>query len=46
MIYRINRRTRDSISVLGMGTSAIAIAEEKEAAKTLERAFVAGINFL
>lgn len=28
-----------------MGTSAIAIAEEKEAAKTLERAFVAGINF-
>ena len=45
MEYRINRKTGDKISVLGMGTSAIAMAEEKEAAKTLEKAFEEGINY-
>lgn len=37
MEYRINRKTGDKISVLGMGTSAIAMAEEKKLPKHWKR---------
>lgn len=45
MEYRINRRTGDSISVLGFGTSYIAAAEPKEAIATLQKAYGGGINY-
>ena len=35
MEYRMNRRTGDQISVLGLGTSSIASAGEREGVETL-----------
>lgn len=45
MEYRINRRTGDRISAIGLGTSYIAETEEKEAVKALEFAYENGINY-
>lgn len=45
MEYRENRRTGDKISVLGLGSSSIAEAGEKEGIETLNLAFENGINF-
>ena len=35
MEYRVNRRTGDKISVLGIGTSTLPEADEKEAVESL-----------
>ena len=43
--YRINRRTGDHISVLGLGTSSIAEAGEAAGVETLRMAFENGINY-
>lgn len=45
MEYRINRRTGDSISTIGFGTSYIADAPEKEAVEAIRRAYEGGINY-
>ena len=45
MEYRINRRTGDRISVLGLGTSSIASAGEAAGVETLQLAFENGINY-
>lgn len=45
MEYRINRRTGDRISVIGLGTSYIAETEETEALKALSFAYEHGINY-
>lgn len=45
MEYRINRRTGDKISIIGIGTSSISEADEKEAVETLRKAFESGINY-
>lgn len=45
MEYRINRRTGDRISVIGLGTSYICDAPEAEAVAALEYAFEQGINY-
>ena len=45
MEYRMNRRTGDQISVLGLGTSSIASAGEREGVETLRLAFEQGINY-
>lgn len=45
MEYRINRRTGDRLSVIGLGTSYIASAPEKEAVSALTFACENGINF-
>ena len=45
MEYRINRRTGDRISVIGLGTSYIAETEEKEAVRALEYAYEHGVNY-
>lgn len=45
MEYRVNRRTGDQISIIGLGTSSIWEAGEKEGTQTLELAFEKGINF-
>ena len=45
MEYRVNRRTGDRISALGMGTSAIASAGETEGVETLRLAVENGINY-
>ena len=45
MEYRINRRTGDRISVLGLGASSIAKAGEKEGVETLRLALENGINY-
>ena len=45
MEYRVNRRTGDRVSVIGMGTSAIAGAGMSQGAETLRLAFDQGINF-
>lgn len=45
MEYRINRRTGDRISVIGMGASSLHEASEKEGAKTIEFAYEHGINY-
>lgn len=45
MEYRINRRTRDKISVIGLGASSISGAGEKEGIETLKMAFENGINY-
>ena len=44
MEYRVNRRTGDRISVLGVGTSGLPAAGAKEGAATLEMALEQGIN--
>ena len=45
MEYRVHRKTGDKISVLGIGTSYISEAPEKEALETLAYAFENGINY-
>lgn len=45
MEYRINKRTGDHISVIGLGTSCIADTGEKEAIQALEYAYENGINY-
>ena len=45
MEYRINRRTGDVISILGIGTSSLPSAGEKEGIETLRLAFENGINY-
>ena len=45
MDYRINRRTGDKISVIGLGTSYIADTPEKEAIEALQYAHEQGINY-
>lgn len=45
MEYRINKRTGDRISVIGLGTSYIAETEEKEAIQALEYAYENGVNY-
>lgn len=45
MEYRINKKTGDKISVIGLGTSYIAEASEKDAVGALQLAHEHGINF-
>ncbi len=45
MEYRVNRRTGERISVLGLGSSSIASAGEAEGIETLRLAFEKGINY-
>ena len=45
MEYRINRRTGDRISILGVGNSTLASAGEREAVATLELALEHGVNY-
>ena len=45
MEYRVNRRTGDKISVLGLGSSSIAAAGEAEGIDTLHLALENGINY-
>ena len=45
MEYRINRRTGDKISVIGLGSSSISQAGEKEGIETLKMAYENGINY-
>jgi len=45
MEYRVNKRTGDKISVIGLGTSYIGAAEKNEAVKALTYAHEHGINF-
>ena len=42
MEYRINRRTGDKISIIGLGASSISQAGEKEGMETLKMAFSSG----
>lgn len=45
MEYRINKKTGDKISVIGLGTSYISEADEKEAVEALQLAHANGINY-
>ena len=45
MEYRINQKTGDQISVIGLGTSYIASASEKDAVEALQFAHASGINY-
>ena len=45
MEYRVNRRTGDKISVIGLGTSGLPSAGPKEAVAALELALEQGINY-
>lgn len=45
MEYRINKKTGDKISVIGLGTSYISEASEREAAEALIYAYENGINY-
>ena len=45
MKYRINKRTHDRISEIGMGTAYIVEAPEKEAIRTVRHAYECGINY-
>lgn len=45
MEYRINKRTNDKISVIGIGSSSISNSSKEEAIKTLQYAFENGINY-
>lgn len=45
MEYRINRRTGDRISVIGLGASSIGAAGEKDGIAALELAFENGVNY-
>lgn len=45
MRYRINKRTGDQISEIGMGTAYIGEAEKKEAVRTVRYAYEHGINY-
>lgn len=45
MEYRINKRTNDRISVIGIGSSSISNANKEEAIQTLKYAFENGVNY-
>ena len=45
MEYRVNKRTGDRISVLGLGASSIAQADTVEGVETLRLAFEGGVNY-
>lgn len=45
MEYRINRRTGDRLSAMGLGTSTIVESDEKEIVATLQEAHEKGVNF-
>lgn len=45
MEYRINKRTLDRISVIGLGASSITQSSKKEAIETLQMAYENGINY-
>ncbi len=45
MKYRTNKRTKDKISEIGMGTAYIGEAEHSEAVKTVRYAYEHGINY-
>lgn len=45
MEYRINRRTGDKISVIGLGASSISESNENDAIETLKLALENGINY-
>lgn len=45
MEYRINKRTGDRIGVIGMGSSSVHEAGEKEGTETVELAHEAGVNY-
>lgn len=45
MEYRINKRTKDRISVIGLGTSYISEIPQKEAVEALQLAYEKGINY-
>ena len=45
MEYRINKRTHDKISVIGIGSSSISNPSKEEAIQTLKCAFANGINY-
>ena len=45
MEYRINRRTGDAVSIIGMGTSSLPESQEDEAVATLRMAYEQGINY-
>lgn len=44
MEYRVNQKTGDQISVIGLGTSYICDAGEKEAVEALSFAYENGVN--
>lgn len=45
MEYRINRRTKDKISIIGLGSSSISQAGIEEGIETLKMAYENGINY-
>jgi predicted aldo/keto reductase-like oxidoreductase len=45
MKYRVNRRTGDTISEIGMGTAYIVEADKAEAVRTVRHAYEKGINY-
>ena len=45
MEYRINKRTQDKISVIGLGASSISQSDRKEVVETLKMAYENGINY-
>ena len=45
MRYRMNKRTGDRISEIGMGTAYVVEAEHAEAVRTVRRAYEGGINY-
>lgn len=45
MEYKTNRRTGDSISIIGIGTSSLPSAGEEEGVKTLQLAYEEGVNY-
>ena len=45
MKYRVNRRTGDKISEIGMGTAYIVEVERSEAVRTVRHAYESGINY-
>ena len=46
MEYRINQRTKDRISVIGIGSSYLSDATESEAVQALELAYEKGVNYI
>lgn len=46
MEYRVNQRTGDRISVIGIGSSYFSEMSEKEARQTLELAYEKGVNYI
>ena len=46
MEYRIDQRTKDRISVIGLGTACLSEASEEEAMEALNLAHRGGINYI